>query len=434
MKKISLIIFTLSLAAVHLQAQQVTVNNELKDLINKSFGYFPKVKEVENTVTTAEQRLELTKLNKMPEVEGVASYNYVRPKIVIPFPMGPNGDLVPFQFAPVHNGNLALQGSYTLFDFGRIKANVERSKDDLQYAKHNVENTKSQLANQVSTIYYNIVFFKKAISIQDSVIAFLNENKKMIDAQIKNGDALKFDLLNIQASIDNAQNQKTDLQNNLEKQYNLLEYTTGLKQNNGSAFDFDVPYADVDGLLGIAQAGNLDFIMAKDKIKQAESDVNVAKLGDKPNVSLGAGAGVKNGYVPDVNNFKFNYSAGVTLSVPIYTGGKTKQQIKIAETQVKQNELAIATLSNTYRRDIEQSLTDIRTNLERIKNTQAQIEQTQYAQKLAAIRFQNGVGTNLELTNASTNVQTAALTKLQYQYQLCLAKVQLANLLGYQYW
>ncbi|OYX95758.1 MAG: hypothetical protein B7Y76_09430 [Sphingobacteriia bacterium 35-40-5] len=101
---------------------------------------------------------------------------------------------------------------------------------------------------------------------------------------------------------------------------------------------------------------------------------------------------------------------------------------------VQQQELALQSLNAGYKKDIAQALTDIQTNLERVANTQSQIDQTKYAQQLAAIRFKNGVGTNLELTNASTNVQRAELSRLQYQYQLCLSRLELAKLMGYDYW
>lgn len=42
-------------------------------------------------------------------------------------------------------------------------------------------------------------------------------------------------------------------------------------------------------------------------------------------------------------------------------------------------------------------MTDVATNLERIRNTQGQIEQAKAAQVLASNRFNNGVGTNLKL-------------------------------------
>src|SRR5260221_6579672 len=145
MKKILITAFDL-VTVVAIQAQ-VNVNNELKGLIGQSFGYFPRVKEIENTVTTAQEKLTLTGLNKYPDVTADASYAYVRPKIEIPI----NGDN--FQFAPVHNIGGAVNAIYPLFDFGRLQANIERSKDDLQYARHNVDYVKSQLAYQVANTY-----------------------------------------------------------------------------------------------------------------------------------------------------------------------------------------------------------------------------------------------------------------------------------------
>ena len=424
-KLLSIILLSCTASATFAQAK---VSDELKGLINQSFTYFPKVKEVENTVATAQQKISLTETAKAPEVNYEASYNYLKPKIVIPL----GG--VDFQFAPVHNLATDFNASYALFDFGRIKANINRSKDNLKLAQHNVEFVKNQLAYQVSNVFYNIVYLKKAIAIQDSVLSFLNDNKIVTDNKLKNGDALKIDLLNIQSTYDAEQNRKVDLQNSLDKQLNLLEYTTGIKKSNGSIFDFDVTLSDVDAAFSAAQANNVDFLLAKDKIKQSQSDLEIVKLGNQPYIGLHAAAGIKNGYVPDVNELKFNYVAGVSLSVPIYNGGKTKQQVKLQENIIKQNELSVESLNSNYKKDINQAITDIKSNYERINNTKGQIEQAKAAQQLAAIRFKNGVGTNLELTNASTNVQRAALTKLQYEYQLCIAKLELAKLMGYQYW
>ena len=426
MKKLLITVFIIT-AALSLQAQ-VTVNNELKNLINQSFDYFPKVKEVQNMVATARENLSLTQLNKFPDITADASYTYVRPKIELPI----NGEN--FQFAPVHNFSGAFNATYALLDFGRLQANIERSKDDLQNAGHNVDYVKSQLAFQVANVYYNIVYLQKAVSIQDSVLHFLNENKKIVESQLQNGTALKIDLLNIQASIDNEENRKIDLKNSLQKQLNLLDYTTGSKQSSGSYFDFDMNLTDANSALGLAQTNNPDFVLARDKIKRSENDLAITRLAEKPMVGLKAAAGVKNGYVPYVGDMRFNYLAGVSFSVPIYNGGKMKQQQKLQQNIIKQNEMAVESLSSTYKKDIEQALTDISANLERIKNTQGQIEQAKAAQALAANRLKAGTGTNLEITNAGTNVQRAALTRLQYEYQLCLAKLELTRLMGYRYW
>lgn len=424
--------FTLISITIFVCSQaQVDVNAELKGLINQSFGYFPKIKEVENAVETAKQRLEIAK-NNLPVIDANASYNFVEPKIVLPLEV--NGKQQEFQFAPVHNLNANIAASYTLFDFGRLKANIEKSRQDIKYAEHNTDNARTQLANQVANIYYNIIYFQKAIIIEDSVLAYLNDNKHIVESKLKNGDAIKLDLLSIQSQVDAEENKKIDLQNYLQKQQNLLQYTTGGNATTGLSFDFDIPLKAVAEALGEAQINNPEYLLANDRVKQSQNDIAIARLGTKPSVNVGANTGFKNGYVPYVNEMKFNYAAGIALKLPIYDGNRTKQQVKLSETVLAQNKLAIETLNSNYKRDIQQALIDVQSNQERINNTKGQIEQAQTAQTLASSRFKNGVGTNLEITNASTNVERAQFSKLQYEYQLCLAKVELVRLLGYKYW
>ena len=67
-----------------------------------------------------------------------------------------------------------------------------------------------------------------------------------VQAKLNNGDALKIDILNIQANIDNEENRKMDLQNTLQKQLNLLSYTTGNAVAKGVSFDFDVNTKGID--------------------------------------------------------------------------------------------------------------------------------------------------------------------------------------------
>lgn len=429
MKKIFITIAAIFIA--YFSQAQATVNNELKGLINQSFAYFPRIKEAENTMETAKQRLEIAK-NNLPVLDANASYNFVEPKIVLPLEV--NGKTQEFQFAPIHNFNVNIEASYSLYDFGRLKANIQKSKDDIRYAQHNTDNAKTQLANQVVNIYYNIIYFRKAIVIEDSVIAYLNDNKRIVESKLKNGDAIKLDLLSIQSQLDAEENKKLDLLNYLEKQQNLLLYTTGNSNIAATSFDFDLPLKEVTEALADAKIDNPEFLLAADRITQSKNEVAIARLGTRPSLRIGASTGFKNGYVPYVDEMKFNYAAGIAFKLPIYDGNRTKQQVRLSETVLAQNKLAAETLSSNYKKDIQQVLIDIQSTQERIAHTRGQIEQAQTAEALAASRFKNGVGTNLEITNASTNLARAQFSRLQYEYQLCLAKTELVKLLGYKYW
>lgn len=432
MKKLSIIISICTLSLGVSQAQGQTA--DLKTLINQSFSYFPAFKELNQGLDVAQQQVVLAKSSGLPSIEAKGSYRYIDPVSEITIPTGSTP--VSFQIMPNNNYSTTLNASYTLWDFGVVKAGVDRAKAGLQYAADNVAHNRNQMAFQVGSIYYQIAYLKEAIAIQDSVINFLEANKKDTEVKFKNGDALKYDVLSIQSGIDQENNRKIDLQNSLNKQYALMEYTTGTKVSTTTA-DFNFPaehQSSLDEALQTAQANNPEFNLIRDRISQAEAELKVSRTNGKPSLSMNAGTGFTNGYAPEIDRFRYNYSAGVTLSIPIYQGGRARKQVRLSQSQLAQTKYSEETLSNTYRKDIQQALLDISSNTSSLVNAKRQIDEAKEAQKLSQSRYRNGIGTNLELTNASTNVQRAELTNLQYEYQLCIAKLAIARLTGVQYW
>lgn len=423
MKKLCIALF-LFITTINLLSAQTMINAELKGLLQKSVTYFPKVKEVEQSVQLAEQKLKLTELNKYPDVTMDASYAYVRPKIEVPF--GANT----FQFAPVHNFSAAVNGTYALIDFGRLKANIEKSKLELQSAHHVAAQLETSLFAQISQLYFQIVFTQKAIQIQDQILSLLFENKKVIDAQLKNGTAIQLDVLTIQSKIDNEINRKIDIETNLKKLLNLLHYATGVDNVTAGELIMNVKNYTYDEALQSAIEHNPALAIAKDKISISKSDLTIAKLYDKPFIGAKASIGSKNGYLPTINDPKFNYNAGIGISIPLFNGGKNKQLVKIQEQGLALSETNAVIVLHETKKDIQAALIDIMSSQSRIKNANTQIEQAALAQKLSTSKLLNGTGTPLEITNANTDYQKALLNQLQFQYQLCNAQIELLKIMG----
>ncbi len=424
-------LFSLSVSlSLMLQAQNA---NELKTLINESFGYFPKLQELQQIQYIAEGKLKSTQSAQMPTVAGSVAYSYIDPIGQVNFPVAPGVTKV-LQFQPNNNLNASVAANYVLLDFGRLHAAVQKSKEELKYSKHTIDYNKTQLAAQVAGIYYYIIYLKKAIYIQDSVISYFRENKHLIESKLRNGDALKVDLYNIQATIDSELNRKVDLENALQKQLNLLEYTTGknsIEQNN---FNFEFTKAKFEDYLKNAETQNSEFALAKSKVLQAQSDLSFNKRQLTPTLNATAAAGFRNGYQPDIFQNRFNYLAGVSLNVPIYTGGKLNAQVFIANQSLKQAEFGLRSLNNTFRKDIKQALIDIESNEARLVNCESQVQSAQSLLLLTQSRYKNGVATYLDITYAANGLQRAVLARLQYEYQLCMAKIELARLGGQVYW
>ncbi|MES2725625.1 MAG: TolC family protein [Bacteroidota bacterium] len=83
---------------------------------------------------------------------------------------------------------------------------------------------------------------------------------------------------------------------------------------------------------------------------------------------------------------------------------------------------------------MKQAVTDVASNEERLKNAESQIISAQSVLELTQSRYRNGVATYLDLNYEANGIQRAALSKLQFEYQLCVAKIELAKLCGEKYW
>ena len=423
MKKIGIILVFVIAIGNYVHGQDL-VNGELKNLLQQSLTYFPKVKEVHQSVQLAEDKLKLTELNKYPDITLDASYAYVKPKIEVKF-----GDEL-FQFAPEHNFSGAVNGTYTLLDFGRLKANIEKSKFELQSAYHAADQLRTSLFHQISQVYFQVVYAKKAIEIQEQVLQLLNENKLVLDAQLKNGNAIQLDVLTIQSKIDNEINKKIDLENSLQKLLNLINYATGIQTIKEGQLQIALKKYSLDEAIQYAILHNPTLAIARDRVNVSKTEVSISKLSELPFVGMKASMGSKNGYLPKIADARFNYNAGIGFSLPLFNGGKIKQQIKIQQQGLTMSETNVTSLLHDFEKDIQAALIDIQTNESRIKNAGTQIQQAALAQKLSVSKLKNGTATPLEITAANTDYQRALLNQLQYQYQLCNAQLELIKLMG----
>src|SRR5436190_9598329 len=93
MKKLLILLFLTGI----FQSSDAQVNRELKSLIQQSFSYFPKFNELDQTVKINQQKVELASTGNLPEINGVASYNYFAPVAEAQFPFGTEVKTLKFQ-------------------------------------------------------------------------------------------------------------------------------------------------------------------------------------------------------------------------------------------------------------------------------------------------------------------------------------------------
>ncbi|RRB04115.1 TolC family protein [Larkinella rosea] len=429
MKPFNLFFITLLITTT---AQAQSIPDDLRGLINQANTNYPRLKEQQQLLRAGEVRVDIARAAYQPNITGNGTYQYVTPVAKATLPV--NGNDQTIQFQPNHNMNANIGVGQTIYDFGRTDASIRQAADQVQLLSRNIELTRQTLGYQVAAAYYGIGFLQKSIVVQDSVIKVAQGNIQIFANRLQNGEALQYDLLTQQVRLKTAQNRKIDLQNNLERQRALLTYLTGdpnpAISPAAAQFEAQVQPFTLEGSLQTAQTNNKEVQLAQDRVRVAQTDVLANERSGRPNLSFNGSAGFKNGYLPDIAAMRFNVAAGVSLSVPIYSGKRYSLQNQAARLNLDASRYAVENANAQLRQNLEQLNADIRSNQQRLQNLETQVLQARKALEIAQIRLRSGVITPVELQSAETGIEEAELARLNYQYQLLLNQLEYKRLLG----
>ena len=407
--------------------------NALKELVNASFTYAPKMAELETQSAMAAAKTDYMSSYLMPSINAFGTYNYLYPIGQVQFPTGP-GQTLNINFQPNNNVNLGLNASYLLLDFGRARAVINKSKEELKTSKLNIDQAKSQIATQVAGIYFSMASLQQSISIEDSLLLILEENLDVTQKRVSRGDALQMDVMNLHSTIDLEKNRKSELQAAFNKQKILLEYVSG-KSPASLELSFTVDeQQELMSLLQQAELQNPDFAVAKSRLEASRLEAKQLEKSFLPTLSINAGTGFRNGYQPDIYEMKYNYAVGFSLNAPLYQGGRSRIQKRINGSALHLNELAIDQIQKATRRDLMTAQSDLLSAKERLSNAEQMVENAKEAVRVGEVRYANGTATHTDLMNAISNLQRVHLNVVNYTYQVCIARTELARLSGQNWW
>lgn len=137
------------------------------------------------------------------------------------------------------------------------------------------------------------------------------------------------------------------------------------------------------------------------------------------------------------NDFKFSqyqwtpYSyVGVSLAIPIFSGGKRYNDVRQAKTQATQLKLQTMDTERNLRIGIRQSLVTMETNIKTYNAAREAVASARKGYSIAEKTYQVGKNTLLELNDARLALTQAELSASQAIYNFLIAKSQLEQTLG----
>ncbi|MFN8355295.1 MAG: TolC family protein [Spirosomataceae bacterium] len=411
-------------------------NQALVNLVQQALTNSARLKEQQILLTTGDARRAILKSNEKPQVSAEASYSRVDPvgAFAIPLP-GFEGTV---KFLP--NNNYATNGvvNYVIYDWGRNKANIEKILLEMEQNKMGLEGLKNALAYQVAQLYYGVVYLQKAIKVQEDQVKLIEQNAKIINNRIKNGDDIDYNLIQTQVRGKNAETRVIDLKGQLERQYIFLGNLIGGDAHSliPTNAELKITFAEISAEAAFDQAvtnsWDLKGLQQKEVVLQKDNSITALSL--RPTLGSSATVGFKNGIQPDIDQFRFNWAGGVKFSMPIYNGKRASLQKQLTDIQIDANRQAIQSTTQQLRRDLASAQNDLNTAQLKYQLAARNVYQAEYGLKLARVRLENGVSIPLEIEQAEAGIEQARFDQLQYEYQQIQAKLEINRLISNKFW
>lgn len=313
------------------------------------------------------------------------------------------------------NGTVGL--SYDLFTSGRRSSQIEAVEGQVRLAKLEVERISEDTRFDVADRYYDLQLSDEQVRIS---AAFLEEALQSLrDAQIREraGVGTRFDVLQAEVQVANARQDLTQARSDQIVSRRALAEILSIPSNitpESVAVEVveDWPLSLEESIiLAFQNRAELQQFLLQREIAEEQRDVALSALG--PQVNLFANYNINNRLTDEDSGFRDQYTFGAQLNWLLFDGGAARARAAQQESSIEIAETQFADTLELIRLQVEQSYYDQQANFANIETAEIAVNQAREALRLARLRFQAGVGTQLEVINAQADLTRAESNLVQ---------------------
>jgi multidrug efflux system outer membrane protein len=337
-----------------------------------------------------------------------------------------------------NNYTLGASMSYELDVWGRVARVVEAADAQALAAQDDRDGVALLLSTQLATTYWQLRGMDAELAILGDALATRRETEQLVTARFDAGLSNELDVS--RARIERA-NAEADL-HEVQRQRNTLEHalatlvgvppSTALVAANKDGARMPQPPSIPVGLPASLLAQRPDLAASVALLRAANAQIGVAEGAFYPSLSLTGSFGYASEGLRDLaQGSSRQFSVGpLALSLPLFDGGRNKANLAMAKARYDE---AVANHEGkllTALREVEDALSDVQ---QRALQGQVQVKSQQAARRaleVARARYERGVSTYLDVTDAQRSALAADRAAAQITTQRLLAAVAVARSLG----
>lgn len=436
---------------VRAQAPAVSVRTlTLEDALSMAEKTSERVAIAEAGIVRADGGTQLARSERMPQLFGSASYDRtLKSEFEGLFDTGategaePGGD-VDFSNLPFGQSNvyrLGLSFTQVLYSGGRIKAQETQAAVRRDSAGLTLDTARAQNTLDVAEAYYDAALTDWLVSITEQTYAQADRSLTVTTDQRTAGRLSEFELLRARVARDSLQPAVVRARNNREVAYLRLKQLLDLPLDqplslsaglNGEALSPPTRFA---ASLAEAEAHasapiRLAVEQVSNEVKLAQQAIAIARAERKPAVSFRSDYGLVDypNSVPDFTDWRQNWTLGVAMSLPILDGGRIKANLAIARAGVDEAAANLRLAQELDALDRASTRSDLHAARAEWEASGSTIQQAQRAYEIAELRFNEGLSTQLELSDARLQLAQTQVTRAEAARNLQVRRIRYALL------
>ena len=340
---------------------------------------------------------------------------------------------------------MGLNNAYTaglnlnqvLWAGGKVSTGIKMADLYSRASDEQLKTAQKEVSKDVKQVYYSVLLAKSMAGIQKESLDLARQHLDMIDAQYKQGVASDLEVLRQKVEVSNTEPALTQAQNLYEEGLIDLKNLLGLDPETdislSGKFDCQAGPGEVTELYRQALMNRPEYRNQKYQLALYTEMIKIERAGHFPYLSAFASrqfqAQSESGF-PGAAAQNWSTSAGLSLSLPLFSGGSITSRTKQAELQAEIARTNLAELERAVKIEVKKAWLSITEASERLASQTAAVEQARKALTATEVRFKNGLASQLELNDASLALNKSQTLYTQAQHDTCSADAQLKWTLG----
>lgn len=318
--------------------------------------------------------------------------------------------------------------SQKLFDFGKAFAATDQAKANAESSRQDVELQKDLIILAVKESYFNILFSQRLVKVNQQALERAELNLRSAKGFHEVGTRPKSEVTRAEVDVANARLKIIQAKNAVRLARAALNTAMGIPVDSPTELKGTLAYepfpVDQPQLVREALSRRPEYRQIKAQVEAAEAGARQAFRNFFPDLTGDAYVGTTRA---DMNEI---WELGVTLKWDIFDGGSKIAKYREAKAVVEAAKARVSALELEIWKEVEQAHSDLVETEERIQAAQASVASAQENFKLAQGRFDAGVGTILELTDAQLALTEAQSTEAKALADHRIARARLERALS----